>query len=235
MIKYKKTAVLALMVFLLSAVNCAKKEEGVSPGAAEPTVDGSQTAVQLAGSGSFCAVNTTVGGSYAYVYSLTLNADGTYNYAVYLTDAATCATAQNSAGNNYATYSQSGTYVVQGTAGTPTTGTKVTFTFGSALMTVRSATYGTIPQNLATWLNGQCTPNPAFSTVADQTKTLQGNSCNGSGGYTGYDFSDAGDTFTNTVYNSGNVLQAGASSGQDLWRVGGSTYPSSYTFTFLGW
>lgn len=93
MTKSHKTKFFILLVALISIVNCAKKDEGVSPGAETPTADGSQTAAQLAGSGSFCAVNTTVGGSYAYVYSLTLNADGTYNYAVYLTDAATCATA----------------------------------------------------------------------------------------------------------------------------------------------
>ena len=227
----------ALVVLVLSTLNCAKKEDGVSPGteADVPTTDGSQTIAQLAGSGSFCTVDTSVGGTYAHVYSFTLVADGSYSYSVYMTDAASCATAQNSAGNNYATYSQHGTFVVQGTAGTPTTGTKVTFTVVSATMTVRSGTYGTVAQDLATWMNSQCSPNPAFSTVSDQTKSFLTHSCNGSGAYTAYVFPAAGDTFTNTVYNSGTVLEAGLSSGQDLWRPGGSTYPSSYSVSFLGW
>ncbi len=235
---FNKTVILSLLFTMLTTSSCAKKEDGVSPGSdadTTPTTDGSQTATQLSGSGSFCTVNTTVGGTYAYVHSFSMVADGTYTYSVYLTDAATCATAQNSAGNNYATYTQTGTFVVQGTAGTPSTGTKVALTVVDAYLTVRSATYGAVAQNLATWLNAQCMPNPAFSTVSDQTKTFLTHSCNGSGAYAAYVFPAIGDTFTNAVYNTGTTLESGISSGQDLWKPGGSSYPASYTETYLGW
>jgi hypothetical protein len=64
MTKYYKIKFAILGVALTPTVNCVKTDEGVLLGADEPTADGTQTAVQLACPGSFCAVNTTVGGSY---------------------------------------------------------------------------------------------------------------------------------------------------------------------------
>jgi len=46
---------------------------------------------------------------------------------------------------------------------------------------------------------------------------------------------DGGTALQNVVYNSSGVLQIGVSSGQDLLRPGGSSYPTSYSKTYIGW
>ena len=241
--KFKIQTHLISMLFVSSLLfACAKKDSGTSPTTdtttTTPPTDGSQSVAQLAGTGTFCNTDSTIGGAYAYTHSLTLNADGTYGYSIYFSDAASCATAQNTGGNNYATYTQAGTFTVGGTATTPSTGTKITFTVGSASLIIRSLTYGAIPQNLANWMStgGHCAPNPGFSASADQTKSVQGNTCVGAGSYSAVVLPAVGDTFNNVVYSPGtSMLNAGVSSGQDTWRPGGSSFPTSYTQSYLSW
>jgi len=239
MIKVSGVSVLKKSIcalFILTALNflsCAKSADSTTT-TSTPT-DGSQSAAQLAGTGTFCATDSTIGGTYAYTHSLTLNSNGTYTYTLYFSDATSCATGQNTGGNNFATYSQSGSYVVGGSTGTPSTGTKITFTVTSGALTIRPGSYNeTATQNLITWINS-CSGTLSFSTSVDQTKSVNANSCSGSGSYTAVTIPANGDTFTNTVYNGGTILYAGVASGQDVWRPGGASYPNSYTQQYLSW
>jgi hypothetical protein len=199
--------------------------------------DGSQSAAQLAGSGTFCLTDTTIGGTLAYTRYLSLAANGTYSYAIYFSDAGSCATAQNTGGNNIATYTQGGTYAVGGTATTPSTGTKIVYTVTSASMTTRKGTYGgnATLSALVTWMNANCSPSPGFSTIADGAISVLGNSCTVSGSFAAVTLPASSATYDNTVYRSGTSFFSGVSTSQDIWRPGGTTYPTSYTQTYLTW
>lgn len=233
-----KTLKTLLVVSLLLTASCTKEElEAIADGTT-PT-DGSQTAAQLAGGASLgglhCDEETTVGGTYAALKQLTLNANGTYTYSVFFSDAATCATASATGGNNIATLYTAGAWTVAGSNTTPNTSTKIIFVVGSANMIIRAGTYGATGTPLANWLNS-CTPSPAFNNAADNTKSVVGISCGVSGQYAAVDMPDVNDTLNNIGYNpGGGTFSLGNSAGQTIWAPGGTSFPNSYGFTLTYW
>lgn len=234
MMQTKKLILIAALLITTLACTKKKEDEASTTADAVPT-DGSSSVSQLAGSGVFCTTDTTLGGTYAVTHYLSIASAGTYNYSAYYSDATSCSTSSASGGNNYATYSQSGTFAVGGTNTTPATSTtKVTFTMTSASMTVR-ATSNSNAQNLATWMNGSCTPSPAFSTNSDGAKTLNGNVCTSSGGYAAVTLPSVGTVYQNVLNVSGSTMNAGQSTGQIIWTPGGTSYPTSYTENYLLW
>ncbi len=227
-----------LVLSLFLNMSCTKEELAAIAEGATPT-DGSQSAAQLAGGASLgglrCDDETTVGGTYAALKQLTLNANGTYTYNVFFSNSATCATTFATGGNNIATLYTAGVWTVAGTNTTPSTSTKIVFVVGSANMIVRSATYAATAQPLADWLNS-CTPSPAFNNAADETKSVAGISCGGSGQYAAVDIPDVNDVLNNIGYNpGGGSFSLGNSAGQTVWFPGGTTFPSSYGFTLTYW
>jgi hypothetical protein len=224
-----------LPLVLLLSISCTKKATDATATPTPtptptPVSDGSQTASGLAGTFYLCNTDSSfLSTSYAYLHILTLSASGTYSYSLRFSDATSCANSYATGGSELAVYSQAGTFTTGGTAGTPSTGTKVTFTVTSSSLGTRGGTYNgnAIEQNLITFFN-TCTPAQSVSTSVDQTKLSIGAASCG-----GMVFPANGDTFTNVIYNDGNSLWAGVSSGQNLLRTGGSTYPSSYTQTYI--
>lgn len=234
---------LPILIFLSTFIflSCAKKAEELLDSVT--TSDGSQTAAQLAGSGIVC--ETFPGGSgtslSGKVYSrfLTLQANGTYAYSVYFSDAAACANSQVTGGNNIATYIQGGTWSVGGIASSPSTATKITFTPLTIQMTVRPGTYVGNAQAgaMRDWLN-TCVPSPGFTVGAvDSTKSIDGITCGTNGGthvFANPPFLSS--TYSNIGYNPGDgTFSAGAR--DDIWSPGslGTTFPGSYTETWNPW
>ncbi|MES2800921.1 MAG: hypothetical protein V4654_00385 [Bdellovibrionota bacterium] len=227
-----------LVLSLFFNFSCTKEELEEIAAGTTPT-DGSQTAAQLAGGASLgglrCDVETTVGGTYAAVKQLTLNANGTYTYSVFFSNSATCATAFASGGNNIATLYTAGVWAVGGTNTTPSTSTKIVFVVGSANMIIRSSTYTATAQPLATWFN-TCSPNPGFNTAADDTQDVAGVACGTSGQYAAVTIPAANATLNNIGYNpGGGSFSLGNSTGQTVWYPGGSSFPNSYGFTLGFW
>lgn len=236
--KYRYTArpwKLGIALTLVCAlVACEKKAEEITGNSTTPT-DGSQTAAQLAGTGVSCAVFSGAGSALngkGYTRSLTLNADGTYTYAIYFSDHTGCATAFASGGNNIATYYQAGIFTVGGTAGTPSTATKITFMVGSGNMIIRASDAGP-GAALATWINAHCTANPGFNTSADSTKNFEGLVCVGDGTYNFPNPPASTATAENIGYFDGTDYKSGALT--DFWSPGAGGFPSSYTETFTAW
>lgn len=227
----------ALFLMLTAAFACKKKEDEVTtetPVDSTPAADGTQSMAALAGDGQYCEVTTTLGGTYAATYYLKLYATGTYDYSLYLSDSATCSTTQNAGGNNYATYSHSGTYTLNGAANISGTGTKITFVPTSQSMTNRGATYATRANALGTWMN-TCSYSPGFSMSTTETKTLNQHVCTASNGFSAVDFPVNNASYTNVVYKTGSVLQLGAPSSSTVWNPGGTSTPTSFSKTYLGW
>ena len=245
-----KTLRRALIAFSSSLllVSCAATTDSspAAPVAATPT-DGSQNASQLAGTGQFCTTDASLGtalGGMGTTHYFVLGADGTYTYNAYFSDHTGCQTAQNSGGNNVATYTQSGTYTVSGTAGlSPSTITNIIFTMTTSSMTVY-ATTNALAQDIVAWMNAGCAPSPGF-TNSTNSKSLNGNTCTGSGGLglgtysavvlpiSGGGIAGSPNPFYNVGYNAGSTFPMGAR--QDAWRPGKTAYPASVTETYLGW
>jgi hypothetical protein len=230
---------LFLPVLFLSlglSLGCVEEEPATTP-TTTPSTDGSQTATQLAGSRSYCGTLTAGAGSalsgMGYNRSLTLNADGTYTFSVYFTDNVGCTTAQTAGGNNLATYHSAGTFVTEGTPGTPSTGSKVTFTVTSATMVAYPANVAA--QNLRDWLNSGCGASPAFSSgTTTSTRTFTGLTCTGNGSYELPTPPIVGAIFKNIVYNVGNgTFTSGAR--ESIYAPGSATYPTSYTDTWINY
>lgn len=224
-----------LVLSLFLNMSCTKEELAAIAAGATPT-DGSQSAAQLAGQGQYCSVVSGIGGSYAVLKTLTLLADNTFTYYVHITDAGSCFSNEIAGGNNSSTFYMAGAWTVAGTNTTPSTATKVIMTVGSSNLIVYALAGGGQPEAaaMANFLN-TCTPNPAYSNNTDNTKTLNGNSCGVNGLYAGVTFPTVGDTLNTIAYNDGSTLQVGLSTGEDLWRPGGTTFPSSYSNTFYSW
>lgn len=231
--KYIQFCLMTLLIF----TSCSKKTDGSSPsGTTTTTTDGSQTIAQLAGSGSACdtlsGVGTALSGTGA-TRLLTLNTDGTYAFAIYFSDHSGCVTSQNTGGNNIATYSQSGTFALSGTAGTPTTGTKITFTVGAASMTAYPT--NATSQAFRDWMN-TCTPSPAFTGGATtSSRTFTGVTCaTGSPNYIFTNPANVSATALNIVYNDGSgTFQSGTR--VDVWRPGTGSFPAAYFDNYLTW
>lgn len=226
-------------MILLTFSACEKKAE-------EPAVvanDGSQTAAGLAGNGQKCETFSGVGSNLTgkgYTRFLRLEASGAYYYAIYFSDNTGCATSQTAGGNNIATYSQTGTFSVGGTAGTPATATKITFTAVSSTIVARpknpdNVTNNSVAGDLITWLNS-CTPTPGFSTTATSTKSVANLVCtNPSHSLPG--FPSDGSSYTNIGYNPGDGSFS-AGSRDNIWSpgtLGTSTFPGTYTETWGTW
>jgi hypothetical protein len=234
---------LSTLVFLACGADPNATPASAVVAAPTPT-DGSESAAQLAGSGQFCTVDSSLGselGGMGNTHTLILSAGGTYTYETFFSDHTGCSTSTNSGGNDIATYSQSGTYAVAGTAGlSPAAITKIAFTMTSATMYVYAAG-NTTAQAMATWMNGSCSPSPGFSLSATSGASLNGNTCVGSGSFnavvlpiSGGGISGSPNPFYNVGYNSVSTsLNMGAR--QDAWRPGGTTYPGSVTEAYLLW
>lgn len=197
-------------MILLTFSACEKKAEET----AVVADDGSQTAAGLAGSGQNCAI--------------------------YFSDSTGCATSQTSGGNNIATYSQSGTFSVGGTAGTPSTATKITFTATTSTIVIRpknadNTTFNSVAGDFITWLNA-CTPTPGFSTTVTSTRTVDNLVCTDNS-HLLPGFSVSGSSYTNIGYNPGDgSFSSGAR--DNIWSpgtLGTSTFPSTYTETWGTW
>ncbi|MBC7754641.1 MAG: hypothetical protein H7Z71_10415 [Moraxellaceae bacterium] len=238
-----------ILVFLLAGlISCApKKDEAVEVVPITPAADGSQTMAQLAGYGGYCEQENSIVTNMATARYLTINANGTYVYDVrFSNNFGACAAPQATGGNEIGVYTQNGTIAIVGPAGISMTGTKVTFTPTTATLLLRSATYNqdvtnAIGNSLKTLPPGNCANGITFTNgQANTTFTVFGVACS-SGATVGTvtanarTWPDGGTAFQNVIYNAGGVLQIGVSSSQDVLRPGGTTYPTSYSKTYLGW
>ncbi len=227
-----------LVLSLFLNMSCTKEELAAIADGTTPT-DGSQTAAQLAGSGQYCELvsGTGAGGPYAVTKSLTLNADNTFAYTVYFTDQTACSTTQNAGGENITSLFVTGLWTVGGTNTTPSTGTKILFTVGATNVTVYAGA-GPAQANaidMASFLN-TCSSIPAFSTNSTSSRTLTGDTCTGGGGFTAVTLPALNDVLNNTAYNNGTTnFQIGLSTAEDVWRPGGSNFPTAYTNTYYYW
>jgi hypothetical protein len=225
------------LLFVLSLISCAPKKVEEEAASTTPTTDGSQTAAQLAGSGVYCGVFGGSDGSslsgLGYTRSLTLTAGGAFSYSVYFSDATGCSSNLGPGGNNIATYSQSGTYVVGGTAGTPSTGTKITFTVTSATMTAYPS--NATAQSLRDFFNSNCNMSPTFTTgTTTSTRTFTGVTCTATSAY-GLGLVPASSAqLYNIGYNdgSGSFVMGSRS---DIFGPGAGYFPTSYSETWLSW
>lgn len=228
---------IALLLMLTAAFACKKKEEETTtetPVDSTPAADGTQTMAALAGDGQYCEVTTSLGGTFAITRYLSMTSSGTYSYSLYLSDSTSCATTQNAGGNNYATYTQSGTFTLNGAANISGSGTKITFVPTAQSMIIRTGTYTTRGAALATWMN-TCSYSPGYSTTANDTKTLNQHVCTASNNFSAVDFAVNSASYTNVVYKNGTTLQMGTPSSFSPWTPAGTSVPTSFSNTYLGW
>lgn len=230
-----KTLKILLVASVLFNFSCLeKKAEEVA--SLVPTVpsDGSQTVAQIAGSGQYCeAIPGFQGANRAISRSLTLNADNTFSYVVYFSDRTTCSTGQTAGGSNTATVAVAGAWTVGGTNTTPSTGTKIAFVVGSTNMWI----YADHPEGsaLASWINTNCSGTLNYNTSAYSSRTLNGNTCTGNGTFDATTFPAVNEALSNTAFFDGSSLQIGLSTSEDVWRPGGSSFPTAYSRTYLYW
>lgn len=241
--KLKLWLVVSVSIFII--FSCAKKDPLGATAIVASAPDGSQSMSQLAGMGTFCSVESSLGtalGDKGAIKSLLLNANGTYTYAVYYSDHVGCATAQASGGNNVATYTQSGTFAVSGAAATTSPiGTNVIYTVVSTSLTIHATT--SAAQALANWMNGNlgggsgCSNmGGSFSGSTNSALSMDnGVNCVGTmdGAYSGVTFPAPGDVFKNINLNTGSVLESSARAGS--WRPGTSSFGTSYSEGYLSW
>ncbi len=191
---------------------------------------------QLAGDGYKCenisggTMGTDLDGT-SYVRSLGLNASGGYTYSVLFFSGPCSGNGINGTGDNYMTYSQGGTYTVDGAATGVANATKVSFTITSASLTVRP-TY-TLGGTVRSYADTRCSPLD-FDDNAVSTRTVNNVSCVVTPSMSLGSFPQYGAGIYNIVSNPGNTtLSIGSRMTQ--WYPGMGGYPTSYSETYLTW